>query len=260
VYATGLRHHSIAPSAAVKAVAALVVNECGLDATGVSIPRVEPHLVMRFGPKAHQGLDLHVMGVRQHARRKTLRRGQQVVTARLHLGTHEAVFGVPPSALAEQVVPLQDLWGDAAADLVERLDRASDVYAAASILDQAIAERLVTGKRHGVRTRLALEAAARLATARVNEVADALGVSERNLRRVFRETIGMSPKEFARLTRFHRALQEARVAGDVDWAGVAAATGYYDQAHLIADFREIVGVTPRALMNELRGGYGVGAQ
>ncbi|HEY5958230.1 MAG TPA: hypothetical protein VIV60_16815, partial [Polyangiaceae bacterium] len=86
MYATGLRHHSIAPSAAVEAaVAALVVNECDLDAPGVSIPRAEPHLVMRFGPKAHQGLDLHVMGVRQHARRKTLRRGQQVVTARLHL-------------------------------------------------------------------------------------------------------------------------------------------------------------------------------
>jgi AraC-like DNA-binding protein len=174
--------------------------------------------------------------------------------ARLRLGTHEAVFGVPPSALAEHAVPLKDLWGDAAARLADRLDRATDLDDAASILEQAIAERLVIVKSHDARTRLALEAAARLATARVNEVAEALGVSERNLRRIFRETIGMSPKEFARLTRFHRALHEARATGDVDWAGIAAATGYYDQAHLIADFREIVGVTPRALMNELRGG------
>jgi AraC-like DNA-binding protein len=260
VYAAGLRHHNIAPSAAVKAaVAALVVNECGLDATGVSLPRVEPHLVLRFGPAAHQGLDLHVMGVRQRAHRKTLRRGQQVVAARLRLGTHEAVFGVPPSALAEQIVPLQDLWGDAATKLTERLHRARDLSEAAALLDQAIAARLVTAKSHPPHARLALEAAARLATARVNEVADALGVSERNLRRIFRETVGMSPKEFARLTRFHRALHEARAAGAVDWARVAAATGYYDQAHLIADFRALAGVTPRALLHELRGADGVGA-
>ncbi|MEZ4445092.1 MAG: helix-turn-helix domain-containing protein [Polyangiaceae bacterium] len=87
----------------------------------------------------------------------------------------------------------------------------------------------------------------------MGEVAEALGVSERNLRRVFREAIGMSPKEFARLARFHRALREASASDRVDWAGVAVASGYYDQAHLIAEFREIAGVTPRTLLSELHG-------
>jgi AraC-like DNA-binding protein len=259
VHAVGLRHHSIALSAAAEVgVAALFVDECGLDAAGLSIPRAEPHLVVRFGPKAHKGLDLHVMGAQQRARRKTLRRGQQVVTARLRLGTHEAVFGVPPSALAGRIVPLQDLWGDAAERLAERLAGANDVVQAATMLEEAIAGRLKV-ERHNAHTRLALEAAARLTTVRVNEVAAALGISERNLRRVFREVVGMSPKEFARLTRFHLALHEARADSDVDWAGVAAGAGYYDQAHLIAEFHDIVGVTPRALMNELGRSDVVGA-
>lgn len=240
--------------------AALFVNACTLDGPGLSIPRAEPHVVVRFGPKAHGGLDLHVMGARQHARRKMLARGQRVVSARVRLGMHEAVFGVPASALAERIVPLEDLWGDAAERLAERLARAEDVHQAAAMLEEAIAGRLVTVERHEAHTRIALEAAARLATARVNEVADALGVSERNLRRVFRDVVGMSPKEFARLTRFHLALHEARMGHDGDWAGVAASAGYYDQAHLIAEFRDIVGVTPRALMEELRGGDVVGAQ
>lgn len=255
MYAAGIRHHRIARSAAAApALAGLFVSTCTLDGPGLSIPWAEPHLVVRFGPKAHGGLDLHVMGARQRARRKMLARGQRVVSARVRLGMHQAVFGVPASALAERIVPLEDLWGDAAERLAERLARAEDVPQAAAMLEEAIAGRLVTIDEAEAHTRLALDAAARLATARVNEVADTLGVSERNLRRVFRDVVGMSPKEFARLTRFHLALHEARAARDVDWAGVAASTGYYDQAHLIAEFRDIVGVTPRALLEELRGG------
>ena len=79
-------------------------------------------------------------------------------------------------------------------------------------------------------------------------------MSERHLRRVFRETVGVSPKTFAKLTRFHRgALRGAREEGHASWASIAAAAGYYDQAHLIAECRAIAGVTPQALLGELRG-------
>ena len=233
--------------------AALFVNECTLDAAGLSIPRAETHLVARFGPKAMNGLDVHVMGARQRARRKLLHRGQKVVSARVRLGMHQAVFGVPSSASAERVVPLRDLWGGAADQLMDQLAATQDVREAASVLEAAIARRLVHVEAYAADARLALEAARRLAKLRVQEVAAALGVSDRTLRRVFRDVVGMSPKEYARLARFHLALRAARASRVVDWAGVAAATGYYDQAHLIGEFRDIVGVTPGALMKELRG-------
>jgi AraC-like DNA-binding protein len=86
----------------------------------------------------------------------------------------------------------------------------------------------------------------------VRAVAVDLGVSERHLRRVFRETVGMSPKAFTRLARFQRALGAARKDARLSWASIAAAAGYYDQAHLIAEFRAIAGVTPRELLRELR--------
>jgi AraC-like DNA-binding protein len=86
----------------------------------------------------------------------------------------------------------------------------------------------------------------------VGGVAVQLGVSERSLRRSFGEAVGMSPKAFAKLARFHRALRAAREHGS--WARIAAGAGYYDQAHLIADFRAIAGVTPRALLGEVRAG------
>jgi AraC-like DNA-binding protein len=92
----------------------------------------------------------------------------------------------------------------------------------------------------------------RLTSANVSAVAVDLGVSERHLRRVFRETVGVSPKAFAKLKRFHRALRVAREDGRASWASIAAAAGYYDQAHLIAEVRAIAGATPRALLGELR--------
>jgi AraC-like DNA-binding protein len=234
-------------------VAALFVGECDRDLTGVAIPRPEVHLVVRFGPSARDGLDVHALGGRQRVHRKLLRGGQRIAAARLHLGAAEAVLGVPASAIAGHIVALEDLWGEARTRrLCDRIKGAHSLVEAAAILESAIAERLALADGQRAGTRLVLDAAERLASANVNSVAVDLGVSERHLRRVFRETIGVGPKTFAKLTRFRHAVRAAREQNQVSWASIAAAAGYYDQAHLIAEFRSIAGVTPQALLGELR--------
>jgi AraC-like DNA-binding protein len=81
---------------------------------------------------------------------------------------------------------------------------------------------------------------------RVERVADRLGVTARHLRRAFTESVGIGPKDFARTVRLRRAVGMA--ATSKDWGRIAADAGYYDQAHLIADFRELVGLTPGAFV------------
>jgi AraC-like DNA-binding protein len=260
MYASVAQHSRIAPSAStVSAVAALFVYDCERDGPGVALPRPEIQLVVRFGPSTRSGLDIHAFGIRQTVHRKLLRSGQRTVTARLQLGAADAVLGVPASAMAGRIVALEDLWGDAATRrLCRRLADARDTVAAAAILERAIAERLANAAGHHARAQLALAAADRLTSANVNAVAADLGVSERHLRRVFRETVGVSPKAFAKLTRFQRALRAAREDAPASWASIAVAAGYYDQAHLIAEFRAIAGVTPRALLGELRAAPSIG--
>jgi AraC-like DNA-binding protein len=254
MHASAVHSQGIALSASTaSAVAALFVYECDRDMPRVSIPRPEIHLVVRFGPSTRSGLDVHALGVRQTVHRKLIRRGQRIVMARLRLGASEAVLGVRASVIAGRIVALEDLWGDAATRrLLGRLADARDTVKAAAILESAIAERLTIrdGGRPGAQ--LALLAADRLTSASVNAVAVDLGVSDRHLRRVFRETVGVSPKAFSKLARFHCALNAARDHGHGSWANIAATAGYYDQAHLIAEFRAIAGVTPRALLGELR--------
>jgi AraC-like DNA-binding protein len=235
------------------------VNEWERDTPGIAIPRPEIHLVVRFGPSARGGLDIHAFGARQRVHRKLLSGGQRAVSARLRLGTPEAVFGVPASAIAGRVIALDDLWGQGATRrLYDRLASARDTRTAAAVLDTALAERLAIAPGPSTRLQLALDAAHRLTSAPVNTVAADLDVSERHLRRVFRETIGVSPKEFAKLTRFHRALRAARNDAHASWASIAVAAGYYDQAHLIAEFRAFAGATPRAFLGELRAAAAVG--
>jgi AraC-like DNA-binding protein len=253
MYDSELNRRSFTPSRPIaSAVAAFLVDEIDRDRHRVALPRPEIQIVVRFGLAARNGLDAHAFGMQQRVRRKLIRRGQRAVTARLHLGASKAVLGVPASAVAGSVLALEDLWGRAAVRrLLDRLAGVNDTIDAVDIIEGAIAERLALAEAHDGEVPLALEAAARLVSAKVSSVAVGLGMSERHLRRVFREAVGMSPKQFARLARFRHALRTAREDSRLSWASIAAAAGYYDQAHLIAEFHAIAGVAPRALLSEL---------
>jgi AraC-like DNA-binding protein len=187
------------------------------------------------------------MGAREIVHRKVLRGGQRTVVARLQLGAHESVLGAAAASIS--VVPLAELWGDASARrLCERLVDARSLDAAAAILERGIAERAgMSTRAHFVQ-----RAAQKLTSAAVSDVAVDLGVSERHLRRVFRDTVGVSPKTFARVARFRRALRAARQRDHASWASIAADSGYYDQAHLIREFHQIANDTPEGLLGELR--------
>jgi len=76
----------------------------------------------------------------------------------------------------------------------------------------------------------------------IGAITDELGCSGRHLRIRFREQVGVSPKLFARILRFQKAV---RLIDTIpSWATIAAEAGYYDQAHLVRDFRQFAGAAP----------------
>jgi len=81
---------------------------------------------------------------------------------------------------------------------------------------------------------------------RVRDLAGRFDVSERHLLRSFQAMFGMGPKQFARIARIESAWS-ARGQG-ASWAHSAYAAGFTDQAHMINDFTEIVGVPPAQLV------------
>lgn len=80
----------------------------------------------------------------------------------------------------------------------------------------------------------------------VDWMARQAGMSPRQFRRRCLEDAGLGPKRLARVLRFRYANRLAAAARRPDWSSVAASAGYFDQAHLIRDFREFTGRTPAA--------------
>jgi transcriptional regulator GlxA family with amidase domain len=81
---------------------------------------------------------------------------------------------------------------------------------------------------------------------RIEELVKQSGFSHRHLVARFREEVGMTPKSLARVLRFEHSLTMLRQT-TAPLAEVAAAAGYYDQAHLNRDFKALAGSAPGAI-------------
>ena len=75
-------------------------------------------------------------------------------------------------------------------------------------------------------------------------------LSVRQFEKRFEQLVGITPKYFARISRFYEAfiLKESKPA--LDWLSVAVQTGYNDYQHLVKDFKEFSGATPNVFMQQ----------
>jgi AraC-like DNA-binding protein len=86
----------------------------------------------------------------------------------------------------------------------------------------------------------------------VDELVRHSGVNTRSLQRLFREYVGASPKWVIRRYRLHELAERLKAGEALDAAQTALELGYSDQAHLINDFRSIVGYSPNHYRRQLR--------
>lgn len=69
-------------------------------------------------------------------------------------------------------------------------------------------------------------------------------LSARRIEQVYKEYLGIGPKTFARIKRFHYALQQINRADELNLTKLALNSGYYDQAHFNRDFKKFMGLSP----------------
>lgn len=158
--------------------------------------------------------------------------------------------------LNDRAVPLGRLLGLDDDALAEACADAS-FGEAAVILQNELAAQLE--RRDPVRIELAREVARVAEVAevdrtvrRVEQLASLAGVTERTLQRMFASCAGVSPLWVVRRFRLIDAAEMVRDGAQVDWAEVAAALGYADQAHLTRDFTHTIGQSPAAYVRQLQ--------
>lgn len=174
-----------------------------------------------------------------------------------------ALLGIPAGELAGLDLDGSDVLGALASELRERVQGAATWPARFAVLDELLSRQAqdrrmgqgpasgVPGPMRPMRREVAYVWQALLATrggASISELARETGWTSRHLGARFRAETGLSPKAAARVVRFDRArrlLQHRAVSGEAPaLADLAAACGYYDQAHLAREFRGLAGCPP----------------
>jgi AraC-like DNA-binding protein len=199
---------------------------------------------------------VHVAGPKHSPTLERVEQGQAVVGVRFRPGAAPRVLKAAAGELVALDLDLDALWGAEARALSESLSEAATSERAMDVLEQAVAARMSTAPAPDP---VVTEAVARLQPWRragVTEVASALFMSPRQLRRRFVAAVGYGPKTLQRILRFQGflALSDACRGANAPppVARLAATAGYADQAHLTRDCRELTALTPRAFLDEKR--------
>ena len=154
------------------------------------------------------------------------------------------VFGLPASDLVDRIVPLQDLWPR---EDVESLLMFPPMNLGCYV--SALARELAAHTLRSIRTDIVGQRAPLFISRHprnlsIEDLALKHGLSRQHFARRFSAATGLTPKLFARLSRF-QALVQALLSSDVSqWASISTATGFYDQAHMINEFRALAGSPP----------------
>jgi AraC-like DNA-binding protein len=156
------------------------------------------------------------------------------------------------SSLADRTVPANRIFGkavDALTSILASSRKESEKVSAANAFFRA---RLPEPDDN---IRLAGHLVARILSEpdfkTVSDLSTRTGFSKRSLERLFREYVGASPKWVIRRYRLHELMEKFDSRTQPDWAQVALDLGYFDQAHLINDFKSIVGCTPTQYQSQV---------
>jgi AraC-like DNA-binding protein len=160
-----------------------------------------------------------------------------------------AFLGAPQDELTDRTTPIDALWGARGRDLEARVHEATSEVQRARVAEAFLLGRLAAGPGPDLRVEAAVDQLlAERGQTRLPALAATAGLSERQLERRFRSAVGLGPKALARLVRFQEVYR--RLGEDVpsNWVDIALDCGYFDQAHLLRDFRELAGSPPSHLL------------
>ena len=168
----------------------------------------------------------------------------RVIDVRLRPAGAFALFGLPLGMLTGTSVELGEVIGSEARRLAERLDAAASDEARVQLVQRWITDRLA---RHpGIEPSVAYAVSEIERAGGKEPIANILartGASPTRFPTLFEEQVGVKPKLFSRIVRF-RGLVATLRAGHASFSQIALAHGYYDQAHMNAEFREFAGMSP----------------
>lgn len=162
-----------------------------------------------------------------------------------HPGALSALFDTPAHTFANQIVSLQNIMGSQISALRQRLIETTSAEEQCKLLDAFLSRRLDRSFQPNPAVIYSVEQLNnKNGTPRIAEIRNNIGYSRRHFSGLFKQLVGITPKQYAKICRFQHTLMLMRYRDIQDWVDVALAGGYYDQSHFNHDFKSLSGISP----------------
>ncbi len=203
-----------------------------------TLPHPNVHLVVEQGQARIYGVH-HGRFVRQ------LQGLDQVFGIKFKAGGFYPFYRQPVAELLDQSMDVTECFGPAGADLTQQVLESVDFAAMCAAAQRFLLQHLPAVDPQVARVGKLLERIAQ--DSRILSVEDVLGISglnKRGLQRLFQKYVGVSPKWVIQRYRLHEAIAQVQTGKPLSWAALALELGYFDQAHFVRGFRQLVGMPP----------------
>lgn len=224
------------------------------------VPDGHPELVLHYGDSFRETGDVaaqpRVLFAGQIARPLVLQAGARagVIGVRFLPAAARMLLGIPMRELTDARLDLAQVWGRDADLLADEVAETQGVENKVRRVERAVSRRLAASRVK--RDPLVEQCVAALDgadTVRVDELVRQSRLSARQLERRFHHEVGVPPRLLASILRFRRIFDVLEHRQPARWVEAALAAGYFDQAHMIRDFRRFAGCTPREYLQSSPG-------
>ncbi|ASK28778.1 hypothetical protein CEY12_01020 [Chryseobacterium sp. T16E-39] len=175
---------------------------------------------------------------------------RKIVGVTFKAGGFHRLMGIPVNLLTKENTNTHHIFGKETEEVEERLREAKNNIEILSIIESFLFRRIESLPAFSLFD-LALEQCVESkGNIKIGELASISGLSIRQFERKCEISLAVAPKLFARLTRFTSAFMMKENNLKLNWSNIAYESGYFDQMHLIKDFRMFSGYNPN-MMNQI---------
>ncbi len=170
-----------------------------------------------------------------------------------HPGGAYPFFPSSTKALTDRFVDIEAIWGRSGRVLTEAIQRSGmTTMERIGLIEAFFLHRLEQYEKDDPDfNRAVLVIRMRQGRVSLEKLASDIGLSLKQLERKFVENSGISPKQLCRIIRFRYLFEHITAHPTDKWVDTALACGYYDQAHLIHDFKSFTGMSPAVFIREI---------
>lgn len=196
-------------------------------------------------------MPLALVGPQTHSRAQLVVRGRiEELVVLFHPQGFYKLFREPTISLVDRATEAQAVLGSSMILLYEQLGNTADFHQRTRILDAFLLKRLQCSLPSDLLSRVFDALVAQTRPMTVAEWARQAGLSVRQLERKSLLHTGLTPKTLSRIARFQRALLAKRTT-NAKWTSIAHTLEYYDQMHMVHDFRMLAGDTPGRIIKQI---------